>query len=73
MTGKTIAAALALGLAAGGAQALTLGGVSFDDDAFADAASLAGGSPAISDFSGLVGARLWRGGGMGIGENNRLF
>ena len=33
-----IAAALALGLAAGGAQALTLGGVSFDDDAFADAA-----------------------------------
>ncbi|MGR3783348.1 MAG: VPLPA-CTERM sorting domain-containing protein [Albimonas sp.] len=56
MPGKLIASALALSLSAGSAGALTLGGVNFADDAFADAASLSSGTAVNPDFSGLIGA-----------------
>lgn len=47
---------LALSLSSGAATAATLGGITFDDDAFADSVALTSGSPFNTDFSGLLGS-----------------
>ena len=60
---------LALTLSAGAAGALTLGGVAFEENAFADTVALASGSPIDPDFSGLLGASNQSFGDIGAGNN----
>ena len=53
---RFVAPLLALALSVGAANAATIGGITFENDAFADDVALASGSPLNTNFSGLLGS-----------------
>lgn len=70
---KIMAPVLALTFSVGTAGAATIGSITFDNDAFADAVSLTSGSPANTDFSGLLGSSNQSVANIGTSNNSPII